>query len=223
MSIEPGSLTILFEDAQIYAIDKPIGIASIPEGNKEQKSLRELLEAKAGQKIYVVHRLDKEVSGVILFAKNAAMHKYLNDRFSSREVQKTYRALVHGEVRDDSGVIDAPLREFGSGRVGVDHENGKPSLTEYRVLSREGGYSLLELSPQSGRRHQLRAHLYSIGHPIVGDVRYGDRAKQQTYPRLMLHAHKIECRLPNGERLVVESALPSGALRAPLDLRDFRC
>ncbi|MEZ5581479.1 MAG: RNA pseudouridine synthase [Candidatus Competibacteraceae bacterium] len=94
------------------------------------------LSAATGQKLYVVHRLDKEVSGVILFAKNADMHRYLNDQFANRAVRKTYLALAHGRLERNGGTIDKPLRTFGSGRVGVDPAKGKLSVTEYTVVER---------------------------------------------------------------------------------------
>jgi tRNA pseudouridine32 synthase / 23S rRNA pseudouridine746 synthase len=136
----------------------------------------------------VVHRLDKEASGIILFAKNASMHQYLNIRFGERAVKKSYLALVFGELQEPSGNIKKRLREFGSGRMGVDDARGKESFTAFQVLKQLSGYTLLRLLPTTGRRHQLRVHLYSIGHPIVGDTRYGDKALQQGFPRLMLHA-----------------------------------
>jgi RluA family pseudouridine synthase len=156
----------------------------------------------------VAHRLDKETSGIIIFAKNVAAHRYLNDQFSQRNVRKTYVALTHGVIEENSGIIDKPLRQFGSGRMGVDPQRGKPCITEFRVEERLGAYTLVQVHPITGRRHQIRVHLYSIGHPIVGDLRYGDREVQQQFPRLMLHAQRIAFRLPTGEEVVVEAAIP---------------
>ncbi len=158
-------------------------------------------------KLYVVHRLDKDVSGVILFAKNAAAHKYLNDQFSHQNIRKTYVALTHGVIKETNGTIDKPLRQFGSGRMGVDLYRGKPCITQFCVADRFEGYTLVRAHPLTGRRHQIRVHFYSIGHPIVGDLRYGDKLVQRTFPRLMLHAQEIAFRLPSGEKVAIEAPI----------------
>jgi len=156
-----------------------------------------------------VHRLDKEVSGVMLYALHPEAHRFLNNAFEKREVHKTYQALVHGGITEDQGVITRAIREFGSGRMGVDDLKGKPSETRFSVLKRSDRFTLVELYPQTGRRHQLRVHLYSIGHPIVGDTRYGDKALQQGYPRLMLTSTGIDLTLPSGKRLLIENVIRS--------------
>jgi 23S rRNA-/tRNA-specific pseudouridylate synthase len=115
--------------------------------------------------------------------------------------------LVHGIVKNN-GEIRKPIREFGSGRMGIDERNGKPSATKYNVIKQLNNLTLLELNPSTGRRHQLRVHLYSIGHPIVGDLRYGDKEVQEKYPRLMLHAKSIEFELPDDKKMFVESKIP---------------
>jgi RluA family pseudouridine synthase len=198
---------ILFQNDDILAVEKPEGIASIP-GAKGDECLLSMLSATFPEKLYVVHRLDKDASGVILFATNPQAHKYLNHQFSNRCIRKTYLALTHGNVEKTSGVINGPLRQFGSGRMGVDPQRGKASITEYRVTQRFGPYTLVEAYPLTGRRHQIRVHLYSIGHPIVGDLRYGDRDAQRAYPRLMLHALKIACRLPSGQEVTIQAPIP---------------
>ena len=202
------NIEIVYEDESIVAANKPEGLASISESDTSISTLHSLLEQKYSQKLFVVHRLDKEVSGVILFAKNAKTHKLLNQQFSNRTVNKSYIALVHGNVKKDSGIINKPIREFGSGRMGIDEKKGKPSSTSFKVLRRFEKYSLLELKPTTGRRHQLRVHLYSIGHPIAGDIRYGDKKEQEKFPRLMLHAKEISCKLYGGKPLYVHVDLP---------------
>lgn len=201
--------TVLFEDDGCLAVDKPEGLASIPEGDQDRASLLVQLETSTGHKLFVVHRLDKEVSGVMLFAKTPDTHRFLNDQFSGRSVRKTYIALAHGLVEAPEGTIDLPLREFGSGRMGVDPRRGKKSLTTYRVIRQCSPYTLLALYPLTGRRHQLRVHLYAIGHPIVGDRRYGDRSLQAAYPRLMLHARAIAFELPSGGQAEIDCPPPS--------------
>jgi RluA family pseudouridine synthase len=209
-------MDILYQDADIIAVDKPEGIATIPERAPQADSLVKQLEALMGHKIFVVHRLDKESSGVVLFAKNAAAHRNLNIQFDKRTVHKTYAALLHGVVGPDAGTINEPLRQFGSGRTAVDRREGKPCTTEYAVTERLSAFTLVSASPRTGRRHQLRAHFYSIGHPIAGDPLYGDRAKLPPVARLMLHAARIEFDLPSGGRKDIAAPLPA-SFSAALD------
>ena len=199
---------MLFEDDDVLAVNKPEGLASILERDTTRESLLSLLSAAKHTKLYAVHRLDKEVSGVILFAKNAAAHKYLNDQFSQHSVRKSYLALVHGVMVHESGTIDAPLRQFGSGRMGVDSKRGKESITIFHVIKRFNSSTLIEVHPISGRRHQIRVHLYSLGHAIVGDLLYGERERQRRFPRLMLHAQRIEVQLSSGRGMSIEAPIP---------------
>ncbi len=199
---------ILYEDSSVIAVNKSEGLASISESDTSVETLHSMLGKISEQKLFIVHRLDKEVSGVILFAKNSKTHKYLNDQFAQRTVRKYYTALVHGIVKDDEGIINKSIREFGSGRMGIDEKKGKPCLTMYKVLKRYDNYTLLELNPSTGRRHQLRVHLYYINHPIVGDLRYGDYSIQKNYPRLMLHAKSIEIMISHNKPLFVEAKEP---------------
>ena len=225
-------LPILFENDDIIAVDKPPSLASIPERDKTKESVLAQLSRVYPHKIYVVHRLDKNASGVILFAKNARTHKYLSRQFTSRTVKKTYLALVHGVVAEGRGVIDKPLRQFASGRVAVDSERGKPSVTEFEVVERFGSYTLVRAHPLTGRLHQLRVHFYSIGHPIVGDRVYGQTNPQinlgAKYSRLMLHAERVIFRLPpflsstegtGGEELTIESPMPDSFAQVVESLR----
>ena len=187
---------------------KPIGIASIPESAGDDACLQARLEKEVGGKMWVVHRLDKEVSGAILYARNAAAHRTLNMAFERREVKKVYAAGAHGIVKENSGEITLPLREFGSGRIGVDETKGKPCRTLWTVRERLGDRTLLDMEPYTGRRHQLRAHAYAIGHPLIGDTRYGDKAMQARYARLLLHARLLEFTSPSGEPVRIECPPP---------------
>jgi RluA family pseudouridine synthase len=200
------AVRVLFENEGLLAVDKPEGVVSISEAGKG--GLPELLRDVYPGKLYPVHRLDREVSGVIVFAKDPGIHRHLNGEFDRRSVRKTYLALTHGLMESNRGVINKPIRAFGSGRMGVDVKLGKPSSTEFKVYERLKGYTLVRAYPLTGRRHQIRVHLYSIGHPIVGDLKYGDRAAQEKFPRLMLHAMEIEFDLPSGERLKIEAPVP---------------
>ena len=199
---------ILYEDDDLVAVNKPEGLVAVPDRRRVESSLIEMLSAQRGEKLFIVHRIDRETSGVIVFARNAETHRQLNQQFETRSVEKMYLALVHGVIRDDRGEIDKPLRQFGSGRVAVDDQRGKASVTEFRVLERFEAFTLLDVRPHTGRRHQIRVHLYSIGHPIVGDPLYGDKNLQSSYPRLMLHAHRLSLHLPSGQRLTLEAPIP---------------
>jgi tRNA pseudouridine32 synthase/23S rRNA pseudouridine746 synthase len=200
------AVRVLFETDDYLAVDKPEGVVSIAEAGRG--GLPELLTGVYSGKLYQVHRLDRSTSGVIVFAKNAAAHRHLNGEFDRREVRKTYLAAVDGVITSNRGRIDAPLREFGSGRIGVDLLRGKASSTEWKIAERLDGATLLRVLPTTGRRHQIRAHLYHIGHPILGDLQYGDRIRQESFPRLMLHALSLEFALPPGERVIIEAPPP---------------
>ncbi len=195
------------------AVAKPEGVATIPERRPTGESLVATLADRLGLRLFVVHRLDKAASGVVVLAKNAESHRCLNDQFAARKVDKEYLALVHGRVAGDAGEIDLPLRQFGSGRMGVDRQRGKPSLSRYRVLRRCAGATLLSVPLITGRRHQIRVHLYATGHPIIGDLRYGDIGRQRTFSRLMLHAYRIAFKLPSGRSCEIMAPPPASFMR----------
>ncbi len=205
---------ILHHDADLVAVNKPEGVAAVPEHAQDPDCLLEQLIVQLGHRLLPVHRLDKDVSGVILYACHANSHRFLNAVFAEHRAHKTYLALVHGNVAPQSGTIDQPIREFGSGRMGVS-PTGKPSTTQFRVRQRLGDFTLVEAQPLTGRRHQIRVHLYHLGHPIVGDRRYGQRAIQEHFPRLMLHALSIELPHPNGRPFAIHDC-PSASFTAEL-------
>ena len=203
------AIPVLFENDDIIAVDKPDKLASIPERNREKVSLLKILSETLDRKLYTVHRLDKQVSGVILFAKTPEAHRQLNLMFEHRQVHKTYMALVHGEIAGERGVIDKPLRRFGSGRMGEDCRSGKTVRDRIHGGRALTGYTRVKVNPLTGRKHQIRAHFFSIGHPIVGDTLYGDKSLQKTFPRLMLHALSIRILLaPVGQEVAVISEIP---------------
>lgn len=201
-----GTVAILFDNDDYIAVDKPEGVVSLAEAGRG--GLPELLKERHPGKLYPVHRLDKEASGVIVFAKSPEAHRHLNREFDRRLVRKTYLLVLQGRLRTRKGKIDTPIREFGSGRMGVDRARGKASLTEYEVVEILKDYTVVKAVPLTGRRHQLRVHFYSIGHPVVGDRRYGERRAQQAYPRLLLHALSLAFRLPSGEEVSIEAPVP---------------
>jgi len=173
--VQKNKLEIIFENDQFVAVNKPSGILTIPDRYDETLvSLHKSLEKKY-QKIYTVHRLDKETSGIILFAKNEASHKYLSGLFERRVIQKFYLGFVCGSLQNKNGIIDEPLLEHpvSKGRMMI-NKKGKPSVTEYEVTEDYGLYSLIKFQIHSGRTHQIRVHMKHIGHPIVCDEIYGN-------------------------------------------------
>lgn len=169
-----NKLVIVFENDDLVAINKPSGLLTIPDREQSERSLKELLVEKYGS-IFTVHRLDKETSGMVLFAKNEATHKYLSRLFEERKIEKYYLGIVHGSPANTTGSIDAPISEhpLHKGMMNV-HKNGKPSLTTYEVLDANKNYSLVSFQLHTGRTHQIRVHSKHIGHPLGCDPIYGD-------------------------------------------------
>jgi tRNA pseudouridine32 synthase / 23S rRNA pseudouridine746 synthase len=200
-------LQILFENNDLIAVNKPAGLASIHDSAGKITDPQTILTDHYKDKLLVVHRLDKEESGVILYAKNSKTHKFLSKQFALKTVKKSYTALVLGQFDKEDGLINLPIREFGSGRMGVDRHAGKQSKTFYTVKKKYSSCTLLELNPTTLRRHQLRVHLYAIGHPVVGDIRYGDKEEQGKFPCLMLHAKNIVFEYPHGQTANIEAPL----------------
>jgi RluA family pseudouridine synthase len=203
---------IVFEDAHLLVLDKPAGLPVIRERRRapsEDRSLLAVLTARFGAGgIFVVHRLDRDTSGVIVFAKDAPTHRRLSIAFERRQVEKRYVAAVQGHLDRDAGTIDAPLREFGSGRVAVDHKGGKNARTRWWRVERLREHDLLEVFPVTGRRHQIRAHLFDLGHPVLGDPLYGRDRPVGGLPRLMLHAAALSLPSP-------EDGAPAQSFEAP--------
>lgn len=206
-------LPALYEDAHLLVLDKPAGLLCVP-GRGEDK--QDCLSARAQQRwpdALVVHRLDMATSGLVLMARSLPVQRALGDAFAAQEVWKRYEAVVDGVIESDAwSVIDAPLAADWPNRPRqkVDPK-GKPSMTRWRVLralpAQRATHLLLE--PRTGRTHQLRVHLASIGHPILGDALYGCDDVAARTPRLMLHASVLQFRHPvTGEALRVESAVP---------------
>ena len=199
---------VLYEDEELVAVDKPAGMAAAAGGGiDDDASLHAWVSRHAGGRTYIVHRLDRGTSGVIVFAKTADAHRRLSQAFEGREVGKRYLAVVDGHVRRATGEIAEPLRAFGSGRVGVDPK-GAEALTRYRRLERLQDADLLEVEPLTGRRHQIRVHCYAIGHPVMGDTRYGAVRPVGGAPRLMLHAAELRLPVSDGEPLTIRADPP---------------
>jgi 23S rRNA pseudouridine1911/1915/1917 synthase len=184
-------LSILFEDDVLIVVDKPAGVPAAPTRSAAAGTASELLRErlrvrkKGASRIWTIHRLDTLTSGAMMFALTRNAAAVLSEAFREQRIRKTYMAVVDGILQDDSGRIDLPLlSNGGKARVST---GGKPATTDWRVRERRGEETLVELSPHTGRMHQLRVHLRAIGHPIVGDRAYGGKAAD----RLMLHASVI--------------------------------
>ncbi|HRN79681.1 MAG TPA: RluA family pseudouridine synthase [Ferruginibacter sp.] len=219
-------LDILLEDEDFIAVDKPSGLLSIAD-RAQNESLKSLLDQMYGT-VYIVHRLDKDTSGVILFAKNKDAHQYLCQQFETRLVEKYYVAIVSGSPAEEEGLIEAPIAVHPTlkGAMQV-HRNGKPSQTGYRILEKNDYFSLVEFQLFTGRMHQIRVHARHAGCPIVVDELYGDaapiflskykrnyklsRAEDAERPmidRLALHAARIVFTNRRGETVTVTSNTP---------------
>ncbi|MBI3554029.1 MAG: RNA pseudouridine synthase [Elusimicrobia bacterium] len=180
----------MFENRSVIAVDKPCGQPTIPGRGEIGEPLNVEVGQRLGSKVFVVHRLDREAGGLVVFAKDAKTHRELCARFEARQVRKKYLAGVAGELSDE-GVIRSPIKEFGSGRMGVG-PGGKPSVTRYRALRSLPKGSLLDVEPVTGRRHQIRVHLYSIDHPVLGDRVYGRQRPVGGVERLLLHSLELD-------------------------------
>lgn len=211
----PGTLDVVYEDEQLLVFDKPAGLLSVPgRGPDKQDCLSARATARYPDAL-VVHRLDMATSGLIVMARGAAMQRALGDAFASRNVRKRYEAVVDGrpECTDRPDAwhdIDAPIAADWPRRpLRVIDAAGQPSLTRWQLLKSlpDRGASHLALAPVTGRTHQLRVHLAFIGHPILGDMLYGDAGVQQRAGRLMLHATELELTHPaSGAPLHFKSA-----------------
>ena len=218
---------LIYSDENLLAVNKPSGWLSIPDRHDaELPSVRKWLEGK-GEKIFIVHRIDKDTSGLMLLARNEVSHKYYNGLFQQRNLDKHYFGLVSGVFSEDAGVYDQPIEEHpvipGKMRVG---RKGKAAITHYRVLERFRGYSWVAFQIETGRTHQIRVHLQNAGHSLVCDPIYGtadpvllssfkkkfnlSKKEEEERPmlsRLALHASRVALTNLHGEALSVEAPL----------------
>jgi tRNA pseudouridine32 synthase/23S rRNA pseudouridine746 synthase len=210
---EHRGLNILYIDDALIVLNKPAGLLSVPgRGNEKQDCLTARVQQEYPE-VLSVHRLDMETSGIIIMARNANVHRQLGQLFEQRKIHKRYVAIVDGRVKTPTGSIDLPLCSDWPNRPRqkVDADHGKPAMTRYRLLQyiSEENCSLLELTPLSGRTHQLRVHLMSLGHPIHGDRLYATRDIVEKSSRLLLHASYLAFKHPlSREPIEIESEPP---------------
>ena len=194
-----GPLVILHDDHEVVVVDKPTGLLSVPgKGAHLADCLLSRVQAVFPTAL-LVHRLDRDTSGVMIFALTPHAQRHLGLQFEKRQVKKTYVARVWGELAERTGTVDLPLCVDWPNRPRqhVDHENGKPAQTDWRVVKAGEGETRVRLMPRTGRSHQLRVHMMSLGHPILGDPFYAE-GPARDHPRLMLHSETLQFRHPDG-------------------------
>ena len=193
------ALSILHDDHEVLLVDKPAGLLSVPgKGPALADCLLTRVQA-AFPTALLVHRLDRDTSGVMIFALTPHAQRHLGLQFEKRQTKKTYVARVWGEMGEKTGTVDLPLIVDWPNRPKqmVDYENGKPAQTDWRVVRARDGETRVRLMPRTGRSHQLRVHMQALGHPILGDPFYAT-GQAREYPRLMLHSEVLQFRHPDG-------------------------
>ncbi len=221
-------VSIIFENDDFVAVNKTAGMLTIPDRHDEtQLSLYKILLQKYG-KIFIVHRLDRDTSGLILFAKNEATHKYLSQLFEQRNIEKIYLGIIRGSLPDKKGSVNEAIAEHPVHKgVMTVSKKGKPSLTDYEVMEDYGIYSLVQFNIHSGRTHQIRVHMNFVSHPIACDTIYGDgkpiqlssfkkkyklslhdEEERPLIERLALHSHQLSFKDIHASMHSLEAPLP---------------
>jgi len=233
-------LDIIFENEDFIAINKPSGLLSIPDRMGQEISLKNILKNKYGN-IFTVHRIDRDTSGVIIFAKNEESHKALSLLFEGRDMEKFYVGLVYGQMMNPSGTIDAAIMEHpGKATKMLTHVKGKPSITDYEVLESFRLFSWVQFQIHTGRTHQIRVHMQHIGHSIVCDEIYGDpkpillssikrnfklaKVADEERPilgRLALHSHRLNFEY-KGHQYKLEAPIPKDLKAVLQQLRKWK-
>ena len=218
---------IIFESDDFIVLNKPSGLLSIPDRQGKEISLKKMLQEKYGE-IFTIHRLDKGTSGLIVFAKNEATHKFLSQQFENRKTEKIYLGLLIGSLLNKKGTIDSPIMEHPVKKgLMVINRKGKESLTDYEVIEDFGIYSWMKFQIYTGRTHQIRVHMKDMGHPVVCDELYGDgepvflsaikhkfklsKKEEQERPmlnRLALHSWQLKFTGPDDQEYKFESPIP---------------
>jgi 23S rRNA pseudouridine1911/1915/1917 synthase len=239
----PEVYTVVYEDGRLLAVDKPAGLPVHPTTRYLKGNLTKLVEKDYGEgALRLCHRIDRETSGIVLFAKDLPAERIVKKQFAKREVHKSYLALVWGRPNPPRGVVDAPIRRDAGSRIHTKMEvvekrdvihPGKPSVTRYRTVEASRRFALVECIPETGRPHQIRVHLCHIGHPVVGDKLYGvgesvfleflrsgfnDRvARRLVMPRQALHSHTLSLLHPEDGRRISVTAGLAGDIRRVIE------
>ena len=232
---------IILETDDFIFINKAPGLLSIPDREGKEISLKKILQDKY-KNIFTVHRLDRDTSGIIAFAKNEIAHKHLSRQFENRNTEKVYLGLVIGSLLEKKGTIDVPIAEHPSKKgIMMVHQNGKDSVTDYEVLEDFGIYSWVRFHIHTGRTHQIRVHMTHTGHPIICDALYGDgkpvflssfkhkfnlsKNEEEERPllsRLALHAFQLKFYDRNGNLIEAEAPLPKDLKATLQQLKKLR-
>lgn len=192
-------LDIVHEDHEILLVNKPAGLLSVPgKGPELADCLLSRIQGVFPQ-VLLVHRLDRDTSGLMVFALTPHAQRHLGLQFERRHIRKVYVARLAGRLEPKTGTVDLPLVVDWPNRPRqkVDHESGRPALTDWRVVKYQGDTTRVRLTPKTGRSHQLRVHMLALGHPILGDPFYAD-GPARDHPRLMLHSESLRLRHPDG-------------------------
>jgi tRNA pseudouridine32 synthase/23S rRNA pseudouridine746 synthase/23S rRNA pseudouridine1911/1915/1917 synthase len=216
---QPKGLKILHEDKDVLVVEKPSGLLTVGTDRDKSRTVHYLLNdyvrkgnPKSRNRVYVVHRLDQDTSGVLLFAKSEQVKKFLQEHWA--QTDKRYLAIVHGQLAAKEGEISTHLAENAAHKVYTTQNTtkGKLSHTAYKVLQETRGFSLVEIHLLTGRKHQIRVQFADIGHPVVGDRKYGNEAK--VAKRLALHARSISFAHPfNGRTMTFDTGMPDDFIR----------
>ena len=204
-------LDILYIDEDILVVNKPSGLLTVPGKELKHHDSLELRVKIEYPNSFLIHRLDMDTSGVIIFALSKSTQRSLNLQFEKRIVKKLYEARVFGNIKEDNGFIDLPLIVDWPNRPlqKIDAKEGKSALTHWQVLDREGDVTRVALMPETGRTHQLRVHMMSLGHTILGDRFYGNVAEINLANELQLHAKDLMIIHPkNGKKITFKAPLP---------------
>jgi len=204
-------LDILYIDEDVLVVNKPSGLLTVPGKELKHHDSLELRVKIEYPNSFLIHRLDMDTSGVIIFALSKSTQRSLNLQFEKRIVKKLYEARVFGNIKEDNGFIDLPLIVDWPNRPlqKIDAKEGKSALTHWQVLDREGDVTRVALMPETGRTHQLRVHMMSLGHTILGDRFYGNVAEINLANELQLHAKDLIIIHPkNGKKITFKAPLP---------------
>ena len=223
-------LDVIYEDEDVIVVNKPRGMVVHPAVGNYSGTLvnallyhcRDLSGINGELRPGIVHRIDKETSGLIIAAKNDKAHRGLVEQWQTREVKRHYKALLHGSMGEPGGVVDAPIGRHPKDRkkMAVVPLTGKRAVTNYKVLERFARYTLIEAKLDTGRTHQIRVHTQYLGHPVVGDIIYGPKGKSAVKIGMLLHSATMEFRQPiTGEVIRLEAPVPEDFAKMLEDLR----